>query len=122
MEDLLKLIDKNFSKNVLLATKEPAGMQMVKTEIGVESENVALNKHLLEILKEIVYSKEYWVKGSDHGLYCMQGFLERTGRMPTKDDEIHIIKGRYFLTLIGGADSSGQRYYISELNFYITSK
>jgi len=128
MENLLELIPNEFINEFMLSSKKPAELQIFKTDIGISGEKMALERHINEIIKAIVYSKECRVRSSNGELYCMQGFLERTGRLPTREDKIHIIKGTYFMTLFGRntqreiANVSDQRYFISEVNFYVTSK
>lgn len=124
-QDLLNLINVDFRRawarevmDLLLVDSLPTFQTFVSYHPMSESLTDSQAKHLKEIFKAIIYSKECWVQSGSIRTYCMSGFLQRTGRLPTDKDCIKLIRGHSFLSVREHL-SEQQREIRSEVNFYI---
>lgn len=107
-------LNKEVLENLYSAFDEPVGLQIFKTGIYENDIERAILRHKKEILNHIVYSQFCKMKFPiyDSFIFCMSGFIERTGRLPNSKDKIRIIKGRYYLEAVGN-------YIVSEIGFEI---
>lgn len=106
----------NFAK----ALDNPIELQTFRTLIHDNNVKEALELHKEEIVRHLIHSKFCCTKsggivGGGRLLYCMSGFVEQEGRMPTEDDEIRIFRGGYYFTEFEG-------YILSEIGFEIVRK
>lgn len=90
----------------------PIKLQLFRTIIG---DNIEETKelHRLHILQSIINSKYAQVKSFYGILFCMSGFVEKKGRLPNINDNIRIIRGRYYF------DVMPDGYLTSEVGFEI---
>jgi len=114
----------NIPKEVIMnfedALNNPIYLQTFKTLIHDNDIKDAGRRHQEEIILHLIHSKFSCVKaggivGGGELLYCMSGFLEQEGRMPTEDDEIRVFRGQHYFTEFEG-------YILSEIGFEIVRK
>jgi hypothetical protein len=81
-----------------IVADKPTGLSVFKTIINNGEIRKAAKLHKLEIYRSIIFGKYCTAIGASDGieLYMWSGFLERYGRMPTKEDKIVLIKGKYY--------------------------
>jgi len=115
---------KNFKtpKKVFLsfekALDNPIELQVFKTSIVDNDVEQAKEQHREEIIRHLIHSKFAhvgFIGLSNQRLYCMSGFVEQEGRMPTEDDEIRIFRGQHYFAEFEG-------YILSEIGFEIVRK
>ena len=87
--------------NAVAASKPMKFMWFVTEHYDTDDAKSVIARHKRDMLQAIVYSKECEMMFAmyDHSMHCMSGFLERTGRLPNKNDKIQVVYGqRYFET------------------------
>ncbi len=90
--------------------------QVIKTRIYHDDEKEAMERHREEIFGALVYSRHNKFASAVYGheMYEMNGFEDRTGRLPTDKDSITVIRGRYYLSPIGLFITSYVNFEINE--------
>lgn len=96
------------------AFESPIQLQICRTDIFDGDVEKAKERHKEQILQAIVYSKYGEFETAIHHTktFSMSGFLEQKGRLPSKDDQIKIIRGKYYFEI-------GSTFILSEIGFLI---
>jgi len=88
-----------------IVADKTTGLSLFKTIINNGEIRKAAKRHKLEIYMSIIFGKYCTAIGASDGveLYMWSGFLERYGRMPTKEDKIVLIKGKFHNMVTDGS-------------------